>query len=199
MPNPDRRPQLERLAFDLGLRYREEDDWGMINQLKDFKLFQRGFRGRIRHMLHQQEALMQFDLRIFDYRYVIPANNHARVVKQTVFFLKSQRLNLPQCWMRPEHFFHKIGELLGFGDIDFEEHPEFSARYRLTGEDEDYIRHRFNDRVLHFFQVERGWTLEGLGFYMLLYKKNKILSPSEITQLYQNGKKLYQLFLEESV
>ncbi len=198
MPTTERRRQLERLADHLHLEYHEEDLWNLLPQLRDFRLFQKGRRGRIRHLLRRQEGLMEYDLRIFDYRYIVFNGKSNRPVEQTVFFLQSRKLGLPQCWMRPETFFHKVGELMGYDDIDFEEHPQFSGQYRLTGDDEEYIRYQFTKEVLHFFTVEKGWTLEGLGFYMLLYKKGQILRPSEIREMYEKGIQVYKLFAAES-
>lgn len=193
MSRTTRQRDLQRIAFDLGLDYQYEEAYGPLPRLRDFRLFRRGGRKRIRHVLRQQDPLLESDLRIFDYRYVISTGNSARRVEQTVFFLESRRLGLPECWLRPETFFHKVGELLGFGDIDFEEYPRFSGQYRLTGDDEEFIRHHFNDDLLHFFSVEKGWTMEGVGYYLLLYKKGKVLPPDRIRELYTRGQEVYRL------
>ena len=188
---------LQNVAYKMNMEYRYTDDWGMLHQLQDFRLMRRGFRGRIRHTLRQQQGLMTSNLCIFDYRYLVWAGKTTRRIEQTVFFIESRQLSLPEFLMHPENFFHKIGELLGMDDIDFELHPEFSSNYRLIGEHEDYIRHRFNNQVLRLFSVEKGWTMEGLGFYLLLYKKGKVLSPGRIRSLYEKGIKVYEALAEE--
>ncbi len=189
--------QLENVAYKMQMAYRQQDDWGLLRQLQDFRLMNRGFRGRARHILRQQEGLMTSNLCVFDYRYLVWSGKSTRRVEQTVFFIESQQLSLPEFLMRPENFFHKIGELLGMDDIDFEQYPDFSSNYRLIGEDETYIRHRFTDQVLRLFSVERGWTMEGLGFYLLLYKKNKVLSPSRIQALHSKGMEVFEALVDE--
>jgi len=37
--------------------------------------------------------------------------------------------------MGPESFFHRIGDVFGFKDIDFDEEPGFSGCYLLKGND----------------------------------------------------------------
>lgn len=191
---PQRQQQLQRLAAELDMEYQETDPWGMVRQLADFRLFSRGFRSRVRHVLRQQEDLHAYDLRLFDYRYVVWRGKHTRAVEQTALFLQSQQLGLPEFRLQPETILHKLGELLGATDIDFEAYPEFSRQYRLTSSDETYVRHHFNDQVLRFFSVQTGWTLEGLGYYLVMYKKGKVLPGKEVRDLYAKGLELYRLF-----
>jgi len=181
------------------LEYHPTDQHGIQYQLQDFRLFRRGFRGRIRHVLSKEDPLMESKMHIFDYRYLKWAGKHTRRVEQTVFFLESQKLGLAEFYMQPENFFHRIGEALGMtSDIDFEEHVDFSYNYRLTGNDEDFIRHNFNDDVLRFFAIEKGWSMEGLGFYLILYKNKKVLDPKVMDQLYRKGSLVYQAFVQTS-
>lgn len=184
---------LRHIAYKLDLEYQPTDEWGIVPQLQDFKLFNKGFRGKIRHVLSKQDELMESTVHIFDYRYLIWAGKSTRKVEQTVFFLESRKLGLPEFYMQPERFFHRIGELLGLAeDIDFEGHIDFSYNYRLTGKEEGYIRHSFKEDVLRLFAIEKGWSMEGTGFYLLLYKKNKILKPSLIEDFYNKGFSLYE-------
>lgn len=193
-----RSDEYQRVAHQLKVEYSADDDWGILQQLQDFRLFRRGFRGRIRHVLTQEHGMMESRVQVFDYRYLKWAGKHTKRVQQTVFFLESRKLGLPEFYMQPEHFFHRIGESLGLTkDIDFEESPRFSHNYRLTGEDEGYIRHYFQEPMLRFFAVEKGWTLEGLGFYLVLYKHGKLLPGNTIANLYRKGMDVYGRLSEE--
>ncbi len=188
-----RHEQYQRTAHRLKLDYAPDDQWGILQQLQDFRLFRRGFRGRIRHVISQENGLMESKVHVFDYRYLKWMGKHTKRVQQTVFFLESRKLGLPEFYMHPERFFHRIGESLGLtDDIDFEESPRFSHNYRLTGEDEEYIRHYFQEPVLRYFAVEKGWSLEGLGYYLVLYKHGKLLSGDTISNLYRKGLQVYE-------
>lgn len=189
-----RRKQLRNLAYRLGFEFSEEDHWGLESHLTDFRLTSRGRRRRISNILRKQDGLMEYNLQIFDYRYLRWNGQNNRPVHQTVFYVESQRLGLPELWMQPETLAHKLGELLGFGDIDFVRFPKFSGQYRLTGEDEEFIRHHFTDDVLNYFTLNKGWSLEGIGYYLLVYKKGILLPPNEIEQLFVRGTEIYNLF-----
>jgi len=184
---------LRNIANKLDLEYQPTDEWGILPQLQDFKLFRSGFNGKARHILSRQDELMESTVHIFDYRYLVWSGKSTRKIEQTVFFLESQKLGLPEFYMQPERFFHRIGELLSLTeDIDFEGHIDFSYNYRLTGKEEGYIRHSFKEDVLRFFAIEKGWSMEGMGFYLVLYKKNKILKPILIEGFYNKGLGLYE-------
>ena len=194
-----RADQLQQVAYHLDLAYESEDECGLHTMLKDFKLFSRGRRRRITNMMYKQDGMLQLDVRIFDYRYTIRANNTARVFKQTVFFVQSKKLALPQFLMKPETFFHKIGAWLGMEDINFERYPKFSSQYLLRGDDEDYIRATFREEVLQFFTIEKNWSMEGLNYYLILYRKNHLLLPSQIIDFYRKGMQLHQFLLAEEL
>jgi len=193
-----RAEQIKRIAYDLDLEYQPKDEWGLLNLLEDFKLFRRGRRKRIEHILRRQDAMLDTDARIFDYSYTIHANNSRRTVAQTVFFMHSKKLGLPEFWMKPEHFFHNIGEFLGFTeDIDFEEHPKFSKQYWLKSGDEPYLRASLSDPFLKFFTIEQDWHLEGINYYLIFYKKEQLLTPKQIKDFYKKGMQICEMLYEQ--
>ena len=184
---------MEQAAFEMGMEFREKDEWGLINLLKAFKLFREGHSGRITNMMKRVDGMLEMDCRIFDYRYVRGYGKYRRVRKQTVFFMHSKELGLPEFFMKPETFFHKVGEWLGMEDIDFVEFPEFSDQYRLKGDNEDFIRHTMNEKVLHFFTVEKDWNLEGVNYYLIFYRKSHLMPPGRIRLFYHKGLEIVKL------
>jgi hypothetical protein len=103
--------------------------------------------------------------------------------------------------MRPEHFFHRIGSVLGYQDIDFESHPtaaEFSKKYLLRGKDEQTIRALFTDTVLTFFAAHPDKVLlEGSGDQLILYRDGKIIEPEDIPAFMKEGFEVFRLFTQE--
>lgn len=193
-PGSYRVKQLEKIAKNSSLSFSPIDEFGLINLLKDFRLFQKGGRKRIGNILNEKTELHESDFRIFDYQYTVSSGKHSRTFKQTVFFVQSKQLALPQFYMQPEHFFNKVGNYLGIEDIDFVEFPQFSDQYWLKGKDEWQIRQSMNDDLLHFFSIEQDWSLEGLNYYMIFYQKNKILPTTEILDFYKKGKHIVDMF-----
>ena len=189
--------QMKDIAKQLGLSYERKDEFGLINLLKDFKLFSRGRQKTITNIIGKKSDLFEIDYRVFDYKYTIQAGKNSRTFRQTVFFVQSKKLGLPQFFMEPERLFRKIGKYLGMEDIDFEAYPQFSDQYWLEGEDEWQIRNAMSDEVLHFFTIEKDWSLEGINYFMVFYKKNTILPTENLASFYERGKHIVKLFSKD--
>jgi hypothetical protein len=189
---------MAALADKLEFQFHPEDDYGIEAQLQDFRLFSQGRSKSIDRIMRKQDGLMDFDIAIFDYSYQMWGSSAKdKRVHQTVFFLQSAKLGLPELWLQPETLVHKLGELVGFTDIDFVRFPKFSGNYRLTGGDEEYIRHHFTDEVLNYFTMNKGWSMEGLGFYLLFYRKGTLIPSAQIEQFYKRGQEVYKLMTDE--
>jgi hypothetical protein len=100
--------------------------------------------------------------------------------------------------MQPENFFHKIGQKFGLQDIDFEEYPTFSNQYLLRGQDESLIRSTMSKDMLHFFTLEKYWSLEGMNYYFIFYKRNKILPIDQIQKLHKKGLQVFEMLQDAS-
>jgi hypothetical protein len=185
---------IKDLALLQGFEYHEKDDWGLINLLKDFRLFRKGGSKRFRNMLIDRDPGRTFDFRVFDYAYTISTGKSSATYTQTVFFVQSKNLGLPEFWMQPEHIFNQIASWFGYNDIDFDTHPVFSKQYFLKGPDEYFIRANMNEEVLNFFSFEKDWYLEGVNYFMIMYKHKKLLKPQEIIDFYNTGKRIYNYF-----
>lgn len=189
-----RAAHFRNLARELKMSYSETDDWGLMELLSDFELRQKGRRHKISNILRSVDEFMELDISIFDYEYVVGRNRKRNTKRQTVFFFRSRALGLPEIYMKPENFLHRLANYLNLSqDIDFEEFPKFSKQYLLQGEDEDYIRHTMNDKVLEFFTKEKGWTLEAVNFFLVFHKQDKLLKPWEVKRLYKKGLKLHEI------
>ncbi|MEM1215272.1 MAG: hypothetical protein AAGJ82_06290, partial [Bacteroidota bacterium] len=191
-----RSQRLRKLAAQLDLTYTLNDEWGIQQRLGDFRLFRRTWGSRLHHLMTKEDQLLESRIHIFDYRYLrYGGKGRRKRVTQTVFFLDSRRLGLAEFYMRPENFFHKIGEALGLTeDIDFAEYKGFSDNYRLTSPHEGFVRTQFNDEILRFFTIEKGWSMEGMGYYLLLYKHGKVLDAKTIKRFYAKGMAVYEAF-----
>ncbi|RME02715.1 MAG: hypothetical protein D6816_10900, partial [Bacteroidetes bacterium] len=145
-----RKQDLQDLAYRHEMTFYEKDEWGMKSLLKDFFFFIIGHSRKVFNILYSATDFLEEKLAVFDYRYTIQAGNTPVTQLQTVFFIQSKQLSLPQMLLKPENFFHKIGTWFGMQDIDFEEYPEFSDRYLLQGEDEQRIRKTIDENVSRF-------------------------------------------------
>lgn len=195
----DRAEQLRYTAGQLGMEYAPDDEYGMIGLLRDFHLMQKGGRKEITNLMTHTSPLMEDRFHIFDYRYTISTGKSSHTFRQSVMFINSKQLAMPEMQMKPEHFFHRLGNWLGLQqDIDFEEHPDFSRNYLLQGEDEARVRRTMNqDEVIRFFTIEKDWCLESVGYFMIFYQDNRLLQPNEIQYLHERGLMLFENFKSE--
>ncbi len=193
----ERQEEMARLAPSLGMKYAPDDEIRVMRLLMDFKLFGRGRSKKIKHLLWRNEPEDDVKLRVFDYQYTVRSGNSSRTYVQTVFFIYSKELGLPQFYLKPENVLHKIGAWLGWDDIDFTSHEQFSNQYLLKGEDEELVRDTFSESVLHYFTFEKDWHVEGLNYFLILYRHGRRLPPKEIQRFYQKGREIYDILKEE--
>jgi hypothetical protein len=191
-----RREQMRQTAHTLKMKFTEADEYGMIALLRDFHLFKKGGNKTITNLLTHTSDLMEDKVNIFDYKYVVSTGKSSHTFKQTVFFINSKRLAMPELLMKPEHFFHRLGNWLGLQqDIDFEEHPAFSENYLLQGEDEPHVRRTMDkEGIIRLFTIEKEWSLESVGYYLIFYQRERLIPPQEIKHLYERGMMLFNEF-----
>jgi len=188
-----RAEELEHLAGNLKMDFDRKDSMGLVNYLKDFKLYSKGQRRRISNILRKSDACGELKTWVFDYRYTISTGKASQTYRQTVFFVQTKELGLPGFYLRPEHFFHRVGSWFGIDDIDFEMDPEFSGKYYLTGSEQGIIRETFTEPIRAFFRVNKKWHVEGLNYFLIIYRPNKTIPPNEIKLFYQKGMEIYGL------
>jgi len=198
--NPSREGQLRAVANRLKMDFIEQEEYSVTREVSDFELFRQGQKRMASNIMQQQDEWMEDRVKIFDYQFESGYGKSRRTVAQTVFLMRSKNLGLPQFVMKPETIFDKLGSYFGMKqDIDFDRFPKFSGNYLLQGEDEEYIRFKMTDEILHFFSRERGWHLEGVNYYLILYKANHRLKASSIPQLHERGMGLFNILKDEKI
>lgn len=159
---------LKALAPQLGLSFLGDGKSLLPSQVWSFELFSKGRSRQATNVLsgHLGDAQVY----VFDYRYTTGSGSNSRQTHYyTVALIQSDTLNLPTFRLVPEHLFHKIGQMFGYKDIDFQADPEFSKRYLLRGSSESAVRQMFDSRVTQFYKARRGACTEGLGNTLIFY------------------------------
>jgi hypothetical protein len=191
-----RKEKYKTICGGLELKFLDTDEFGTKAYLKSFKLFKHR-NGKIRNLSQKKSPSLDEDVSLFDYKYTISTGKSSVTYDQTVFFVNSKNLGLPDFILKPENIGHKIAAFLGWEDIDFEAYPAFSDKYHLKGEDEDYIRHHFNDDVLKFFSKTSGWTVEAVNYYLVFYAHNSLVPENILADFYRMGYGVYELFKQK--
>ena len=189
--------KLKDFAEQMGMEFSAKGDSALLESLSAFDLFsQSGVK--ITNVLHGDSEQLgygeDFEVRILEHIY----SSGESTISQTVICFRSPQLSLPDFSMRPEHFFHKIGSVLGYQDIDFESHPtavEFSKKYLLRGKDEQKIRALFTDKVLTFLTAHPDKVcVEGSRDQLIWYQPGKIIEPEDIPAFMKEGFEVFRLF-----
>ncbi|HEX5624837.1 MAG TPA: hypothetical protein VFX48_02375, partial [Saprospiraceae bacterium] len=140
------------------------------------------------------EDSMAHQSQLFDYSYTISTGKSSIQYHQTVFFINSKQLALPQFHQKPETFFTRLWSALGMEDIDFNNFSEYSDRFHLKGPYEEVIRYYFSKEVLSLLSNQPPFYMEGMNYYFILYLHNKLCPPEQLTALRNLGMMLYELF-----
>lgn len=176
---------MQAAAERLGWRFMAQAEAGVIPGLERFELFTQGHGREIRNVIGGEKDGLQ--VAVFDYKYVIGGGKSSQTWRQTVFSASSPERAWPRFAVRPEHVFHKIGEIFGYQDIDLSAYPDFSGRYVLRGTDEAAIRDLFDSGVVDFYDRNpKSWT-EAEGPQLFFWRAGKVVAPEEIPAFIDHG------------
>ncbi|MEB3339013.1 MAG: hypothetical protein VKJ46_16195 [Leptolyngbyaceae bacterium] len=183
---------IKQLANNLGFQYQPEPKSYIPSQIWQFRLFSQGRGRRFYNLIqgHRKGAKIS----ISDYSYTSGHGKNTRTSTQTVVLVESDDLDLPSFELTPEDIFDKVGNILGFHDINFETHPDFSRHHNLAGSDESSIRQLFHDGVLNFYQTRTNVNTEGKGSIFIHHHNYKTLPPDQWEICIDEAFALYQYF-----
>lgn len=176
---------MQAAAEGLGWRFEANPGFAIVPGLERFGLFNEGHSRQTRNLLAGEKDGHR--VAVFDYTYVVGAGKSQSIFRQTVLHLHAPELALPGFVLRPEHIFHRIGEMFGYRDIDLEVDPDFSSRYLLRGQDEAAIRTAFDPMVREFYDRNPKSCTEAAGPDLLLWRSATAVAPDEIEPLVERG------------
>ena len=184
------REKLAALSDELGLDFFPKEDPELLDSIGHLRLFK---LGHIRSMTNVIVGKTNdIDIAVFEYSYTTGGGKNQRTRRQTVMSFQSTLLNLPDFELRPENVMHKIGKALGFQDINFDSHPDFSKMYLLRGPEEDAVREFFTPELLAYFESQSKISLEVSGNTMVLYRSGRRSKPEKIRDFMEEGFALFQ-------
>lgn len=185
---------FQEQAEQMGLHFVDNPDGAAYHKFDGFRLFSRGYSRKMKNLIEGDSGDVKIS--IFDYRYTTGSGKNSKTSRQTVAALQSPLLRCPDFTMRPEGFLDKIGNAMGFQDLDFDTHPEFSKLFVLKGPDEAAIRAYFTSQVLDFFEKHAGNSIEASGDTMFFYRLRRISKPEELKDLLAQAYEAYGVLSE---
>ena len=191
-----RTEQFALISAELKLNFFPKGTTSLFERLKPFHLFSKGWSRKIKNLMEGEAN--KVELAIFDYQYTTHGGQHPQTHRQSLLFIRSPKLNLPDFSLRPENVFHKIGSAFGDKDIDFETHPIFSKSYLLRGDNEAAIRGLFNNKLLNFIQSQQKISIEGSGDQLIFYRNKNRVKPEEVESFMEEGFQVFGQFLRST-
>lgn len=183
---------VKAVADQLGFTYKETPNQFVDSRISQSNLCAKGRNRRLKNVIKGHSNNIQIS--VGDYLYTTGSGKSKSTHRQTIVILECTQSYLPKFSLEPENMLHKIGSFLGYPDINFNSHPEFSKRYRLTGPDESAIRNCFTPDVLTFFETHGGFCVEGMGSVFLYYKRGYTCQPQEWQKLINTAFRVYKQF-----
>ncbi|MEM6597467.1 MAG: hypothetical protein AAF810_14985 [Cyanobacteria bacterium P01_D01_bin.36] len=185
---------IKSVAETLGFTYCDLPAQYSSSVISHFDIGSKGRNRRLKNLIRGR--FKNVKVAIGDYSYTTGYGKRRRTHSQTIAVIDADRTSFPKFVLVAENFLHKMGNALGFQDIDFHTHPEFSDRYWLAGPDENAIRDCFHSDVLNFFQDHNHtrFGVEGSGSKLIYYRKDQCFKPSEWRKLINSAYRVYQQF-----
>ena len=139
---------------------------------------------------------------IGDFNITVGSDSRKRKQYQTYVVIHSGKLTSPNFCLQPESALFRMAEgllnrLTGSVDIDFPTHPDFSDNYFLKGSDEDAVRNFFTPRVLEYFQVHHGLSVEVFNGTLVFFRLGELVKPDDIKALIDNAMEVHQVLLPQ--
>jgi hypothetical protein len=187
---------IAAVAEEMGYRFQPKVEKEALAPLIGFRLFSQGHGRRARNLMVGETS--SIEMWCLDYQFTTGGGKNSTTYSQTVVAFFPQGVRLPAFTLAPENFFHRIGQAFGMQDIDFNEYPIFSKGYLLRGEDEDMVRHIFDDEVIRFFEQDLKLNVECREEGLIFHRGQRKIKPPNLTEHLLLAQRIFGLFLARS-
>lgn len=170
-----RKRDLSALAAAWGFSWDDSDPFGIEIRYEAFHAIGRGHSQRAYNVFHGDRngrAMV-----CFDYRYTTGSGK-----SQSTHHLSGTAIRhgypFPNLVIRPEGFFDKLAEFVGFHDIDFES-AEFSKAFHVKSDNRKFAFDLFHARAMEYMLAQpKRFAMEFRGDTMLV-TSNSMWEPKE--------------------
>jgi hypothetical protein len=179
--NYKRKKDLMAWAAANGLSYTDSRDGGFEDRYPNFSCLRQGSNRYAHNIMRGQ--WQGRDIEAFDYHYETHSTN-SKGHRQTHHHhfscvVLTSDVPLKPLMIRPEGFFDKITEFVGFDDIDFES-AEFSRKFFVKAPDRRWAFDVIHTRMMEFLLAHPGNYIEFDTNCVLAWRKRRF-SPVEYT------------------
>jgi len=164
-----RRKDLGELASSMGLSFSPEGPEVEVLGRTGLDIFSLGHSRKAYNLVQTQSRCGPIS--VFDYAFVTGSGRNSRTASFTLALIACSGCSVPFFELKPESFIYKIGEAIGFKDIDLPAFPLFSDKYRLTGPDETAVHLFFTPQRAAWFERNLGLRVQGAPGHLVIFKR----------------------------
>jgi hypothetical protein len=180
---------IKSMAAQLRAEFRPDGSPELQQSLAALPLCTRGSRRKLGNLL--QHFSDDPGLALFDYEYYQSSGKSGHYVRQTVACLDLEPMQLPEFTLHPESIIDRIAEKFGGQDIDFDQYPGFSSKYRLKSAHESEIRRSFTPAVINWLDQQPNCHLECTGQRIVWYQSGKLVAPDQLEQFVRDARAFF--------
>jgi hypothetical protein len=155
-----RRAVLAAFARSQGLDYYPDRD-GDFPEAQNHHWFNQGHSRYAKHRIEGIRDIRgeRFVVKMGEYHWTTGSGKHKQHHSEGYLLIKPTWPALPNLLIRPETFFDKIGDALGFDDIDFES-AEFSRKFMVKSTDKRFAYAVVHQRMMEFLMSDGGYSMD---------------------------------------
>lgn len=182
-----RQSSLEELAREYGLKY-DAPEIREVEFLSGFLFFRTKQINHIyNRLLDEKNRTSIFDVEFSEGEFIAK-----EVIRKTMMNIELDH-NIPEFTLDREGVLERFYALAGFRDIPVLDHPDFSSRFYLLGEDEEAIRGFFTSDLIHFFESNPYYHVESNGNSLIIFGRDRLASIKELKALLDFGNRLKEV------
>ncbi len=185
-----RQKTLQSVASDFKWTYKAVQDGGH-HFLSDFGYY------KTKHVERVKNVLTNGECTIFDAIYTEGEFIAKQVIRSTMMYVKLD-IEAPKFILDRDGLFEYIYHLTGYEDIAIQNHPDFSKRFFLSGENKEAIEAFFTDELVLFFESNTYYHIEATDGGLLVVHKERMASVKEIKAMADFGMRL-RTIIENSI
>lgn len=164
-----RRKEMQAYASSKGLQFTSGKYRDLDRRFPLFSCLRRG-HGRYASNVIIGE-LEKFPVCMFDYRYKTGSGKNETTHNFSAVILDTE-MPLRPLFIRQENFFDKVGEFIGFDDIDFES-QEFSKKFYVKSPDKKWAYDIIHQKTMEYLLLAPKFTIEFQGSNIIAYRDRR--------------------------
>ena len=190
-----RREAFQQLAADLGLHYMARDR-SIADRYRFLNALRQGDNRCALNLLTGEYG--GYPVQAFDFHYETHSTD-SKGRRQTQhhhfsFFVLEQERDFPELRIYPEGLLSRLGQTLGYDDIDFES-SEFSRAFAVRSQDRKFAYDVCHARMMEYLLAHRDLSLEIEGRCVAM-SFDRRLKPEEVPARLQQLVEIRNLFPE---